>query len=131
MVYKRTTGGAFPKTQEAEYNGNNISSITWTEYNNVTEEYVSKTTNFIYDMTTPVKGEFINDGSNRYGNNNPVIYLDSFGFLFGIENYMINRINFDGSVSEIQYQFDNDGYPIKQTIYRNGELESEFLITYQ
>ncbi|WP_417353054.1 hypothetical protein [Flavobacterium alkalisoli] len=120
---------------EAVYNGNNV--VTY--YSNMDSEtgtYLNSSI-YTYDNETVVKGDFLKVAYNQFGDNkaNHVLFKQT-GIVVISENYLIanEAVSFGQENSgTVTYEFDNDGFPVKQTAFVDGEADpvSEYLITYE
>lgn len=101
------------ETMEVIYEGNDIASLTDPE----------GTTMYSFDNVTEVKGDYRKVISNQYSNDvNAVLAAGLPSFIGGIDRYQIAS---DGPTmdTETVYEFDDDGYPIKRTVYQNGSAQ--------
>lgn len=110
------------EVNEVEYTGNNITSKTFTHYDNEIGANVTQTYNYSYDMETPVKGHYLNKEFNQFGSNpaNHVLYFEDY--VAEKDKYLIS--------SSYEYEFDSDGYPVKK-VYHIFPYEKYSTITYQ
>lgn len=117
-VIKITKGGYVQ--QEMEYNGNNIVKIG--------------TTNYIYDATIPVKGQYLNRYRNQFATYQNFVLYNGYSVPNAItDNYVVAT---DGQwASEdntYTFEFDEDGYPVSETVLNvQGENPYTTLITYK
>lgn len=102
--------------QEMEYNGNNIIKIG--------------NTNYIYDETTSVKGQYLNRYRNQFASYKNFVLYNGYSVPNAIaDNYVIA---IDGqSASEDNayvFEFDEEGYPISETV-SNVQGQSSYITT--
>jgi hypothetical protein len=121
-IYKITSDY---KVDEVQYTGNNITSRTLIDTQN--EEPYTIVYNYTYDNQNPVKGEYLSRGYNQFGTNkaNEVIFLEDF--IIAKDNYILS----DGTGNTKVYEFNSDGYPVKELNYTNAVLKYWFEISYQ
>ena len=85
-----------------------------------------------YDEATPVKGEYLNIYSNMFSNyTNFVLYNGSIGANTVSHNYMIKMDNPGGDDYDFIYEFNEMGYPVKETMIRALNPGNIIRITYK
>ncbi|MEE1898512.1 hypothetical protein V1389_09205 [Flavobacterium rakeshii] len=119
---------------KVDYDGDNV-AVVYSYRDGDTGAYLNTST-LSYDNETEVKGEFVHINSNRFGDNkaNYVIYREDV--IPNVSEKYHTGTNVAGYVnysSQITYEFDEDGYPVKQTGYIDGEQDptAEYFITYE
>jgi hypothetical protein len=118
-VYKIT--GEYLISQ-VEYAGNNIVLRIETDV----ESGETVTYNYTYDMQTAVKGHYLNYVFDNYGENKANHVIKTGHFSVAKDNFMTSG---DGYVKE--YEFNNNGYPVKDLFYVDGVLQYKYEITYE
>jgi hypothetical protein len=126
LVYK-ITSSVTPDFNEATYEGNNLTSIIRTTYENGNE--VTSASTFIYNTTDEVKGAFNSFAVNQFGTvkSNAAVYNSWFANFK--ENY-IDGATEAGESASYEYEFNEHGYPVK-VVRTEGVEETETIITYQ
>lgn len=129
LVYKRTNDNS-QNTSEATFANGNVSTLTRTIYNSPSEVLINTTTN-LYDLQTEVNGEYLNIGTNQFGNvkANAAIYKSDVSS--NSSNYILNSEVNGNSDTSYQYQFNNAGYPINVKLFDTSGLYLEHQIIYQ
>ena len=119
---------------KVDYDGDNV-AVVYSYRDGDTGAYLNTST-LSYDNETEVKGEFVHINSNRFGDNkaNYVIYREDV-IPNVSEQYLIGNVSNGQAnyITEINYEFDEDGYPIRQLSYLLGEENplSQYIITYE
>ncbi|MUV03070.1 hypothetical protein GN157_05045 [Flavobacterium rakeshii] len=119
---------------KVDYDGDNV-AVVYSYRDGDTGAYLNTST-LSYDNETEVKGEFVHINSNRFGDNkaNYVIYRED-AIPNVSEQYLIGNVSNGQAnyIGEITYEFDEDGYPIKQLSYLLGQENplSQYIITYE
>lgn len=115
--YLNNNGQLFKKTTETEtellaYTGENILSYTNSTYSS----------SFTYDTTVTTKGQQQNVAINRYkGSKVNALMLEGLTAIdLGSTLYTSQKNDNNGDVYTYEYQFDNEGYPIKVRCFKNG-----------
>ena len=119
-----------PKVQEATYQGNNITKVVVTSYDEELDTNMTRTTIYTYDMETPVKGSYLKRNVSRFGAYKPNATLFSQEFVMRPDNYIKGRFTQDTTI-EYTYEFDAQGCPVKIKDTRNGAVAFETTIVYQ
>lgn len=118
LVYKVTNGNEI--AQELSYNGNNVSAIG--------------TTSYLYDESTPVKGEYLNIYRNMFNSYSNFVVYNGYIVPFTVsDKYMISTVNSYETINSV-YEFNEDGYPVKvqgQRPQRPQESVQTTVITYK
>lgn len=104
---------------QAVYNAGNIES--YTQLGTASKSYLFNTAN------TP-KGDYLNINLNKFGGNfNNTILAGGFTSVSnGLSNYISQQTSANASTSQITtytYEFDEDGYPIKISLFLQGSSE--------
>ncbi len=125
-IYKITVidgNGGIEYISEADYNGDALALVTNTYYSNgniVKEETIP----YNYNTSMEVKGAYNNLLASRCGTDvNSILLHEKF------EVFKENYIESYGNMS-FEYEFDQDGFPIKEKVYNNGVLSYYKVITY-
>lgn len=114
---------------QAVYNAGNIESYT---------QLSAPSMSYLFNTANTPKGDYLNINLNRFGGdfNNAIL---SGGFASvgnGITNYVSQQTSTNATTSQITtytYEFDEDGFPIKVSLYTQGSTEPFEVreITYQ
>lgn len=110
--------------EEAEYLGDILTSVITTDYQNgiAGQENI---VNYNYDTSTEVKGAYLNLDVSQFGtSNNSVLFYN--GFEVFKENYLVKKGN-----TTLEYEFDRDSFPARETLYVDNVMSQENIITYQ
>lgn len=125
LVYKIIDG---LNTTDATYSGYNMISYISSYENSGNTIIHSSQTNF--NISTDVKGEFINRNNNMLGNNKFNQSLYKSNIVHYDTHYMDNSI-IQGVTNTYTYEFDSDNYPIVYMSYEGENLFLKEIITNQ
>ncbi len=130
QVYKivRDTGSASFFNEEVVYSGNNVVMLT-------KDGIVSQ---FTYDMANEPKGHYLKMYQNQFGTYKPNSILHEGHFLFeGMYNFKrVTTDNFivkeeGGTLYSYEYEFDSDGFPIRNFAFEDGVALFDMYIEYE
>ncbi|WP_417353052.1 hypothetical protein [Flavobacterium alkalisoli] len=116
---------AYGTTTTATYDDGNLASVV--------SEASSSTTSCTYDNNLVPKGDYLNFYKNMYGNFEPNLVLSNSGFGLVLESsnkYLKTLTKLDETYT-YQYEFDEEGYPVRRKEILNGNVVSERVIEYQ
>ena len=121
---------------EYDYQGDKVIKYKAMYYNDgVLEEDMTAEYNYSYDMNTEVKGEYINVWNNLFGNSktNYILYRVPSRPIFTKNNYL-SAYTYNGVTivtTTMQYEFDANGFPVKQENFSDDGYYTKHIITYQ
>ena len=124
-IYKITSDSDI---KEAVYSGNNITQIIKTNGES------SGVDTYVFDMETDVKGSFLEINYNQFGTNMNNHIVHNSEFAPEIDKLVIDETwQWNDEITTIgyEYEFDEDGFPVKQMIYQEGFPPAELIIIYQ
>jgi hypothetical protein len=84
----------------------------------------TQTVSFTFDSVNTPVGPLLQSNINHMGGNfqNMVLWMGFEGLAMGVSKYMIGRSStVAGNSSTFEYEFDEEGYPVKRKLFRQGE----------
>lgn len=87
---------------------------------------------YIYDYAHPVKGEYLNIYKNQYGSYSNILLTGNFDKLAKAgDKYKISANSAPYGLVTYSYEFDAEGYPVKETAFMDEQVMYTTAIVYQ